>query len=94
MSNMTNIELQVIQNRTKLDGPSMALCMGVDYEHYRRLYYGTAAISEREARSAMEIDKINTEFMDRRYHRDDECGKEICAKYPGGIVSAPVEALT
>jgi hypothetical protein len=87
---MTNIELQQLQKRIKFDAPSMALCMGIDYEKYRRFYYGHTVIPVNIERAALELEQIQKEF-------DIVRAKEHCqfldTHYPRGIMSevAPCE---
>lgn len=56
-------QLQNIQKSINFDGPSMAICMGIDYEQYRRYYYGHTAIPDNIERAAMELQQINHKFI-------------------------------
>ena len=81
---MTVFELRAIQKRINFDAPSMAACLGVDREQYRRYYYGHAAIPANIERAALELEQINITFsegigtrIDERLKRDKTQGFKL-----------------
>lgn len=81
---MTHTDLQQLQKRIKFDCRSMALCMGINYEQYRRYYYGHAVIPASVERAALELEQIQREFD---IARDIEYCAFLDQQYPGGILS-------
>ena len=84
---MTAIGLRELQERIKFDAPSMAACLGVDYEQYRRYYYGHTEIPAKIERAALELEAINVVFMEERYSPGGTLDQELAVKYPFGIRS-------
>lgn len=77
-------ELKAIQEKIKFDGPSTAICLGIDYEQYRRYLYGCAVIPDSVARAASELVAIEREFD---ISRDREYQEFLQRSYPQGIAS-------
>lgn len=80
---MTHLELQQIQKRLNFNGPDMSACLGIDYNQYRRLYYGHTAIPSNIARAAMELEQINNSFMAGLPARVDQ---RVRMEYPNGMI--------
>lgn len=81
---MNVFELRAIQKRINFDAPSMAACLGVDHEQYRRYYYGHATIPTNIERAALELEQINITFsegigtrIDERLKRDKTQGFKL-----------------
>ncbi len=81
-------ELREIQARIKFDAPSMALCLGLDYEQYRRYLYGAAVIPENVKRAALELEQVQKQFD---IQRDREYCHFLDTHYPNGIMSEAIE---
>lgn len=84
---MTATELQELQERIKFDSPSMSACLGINYEQYRRYYYGHTEIPTTVERAALELETINVVFMQERYSPGGSFDRELSKKYPFGIRS-------
>lgn len=85
---MTNLELQTIQRQIKFDAPSMAACLGISYDQYRRYYYGAVQIPESIERAVMELVAIEKEFD---IQREKESLAFLEKHYPHGIPSEAIE---
>jgi len=85
---MTPKELKAIQERIKFDGPATALCLGIDYEQYRRYIYGTTEIPESVARAAIELEAIEKQFDISRCREYD---KFLDSHYPRGLPSEYID---
>jgi hypothetical protein len=79
---MTVFELRNAQTRIKFDGPSMAACLGISHDQYRRYYYGHAEIPSQVARAVLELEQIQKTFD---VQRDAEYCEYLNKKYPSGI---------
>lgn len=84
---MDNIELQRIQKAIKFDALSMAACLGIDYEQYRRFHYGHTSIPSQIARAALELEQVQVRFMETRYKPGGDFDKELDRLHPFGIIS-------
>lgn len=81
---MTHTDLQDIQTHINFDSRSMALCLGIDYEEYRRLYYGHKKITPQVERAAKELEQVNRQFMAEAPARIES---RIAKEFPCGIMS-------
>ena len=81
---MTNIDLQNLQYRMKFDAVSMAVTSGIDYEQYRRYYYGKTPIPAHHERALLEAEQVQKEFD---VVRCNEAQRVLDQMYPYGIVS-------
>lgn len=79
---MTFKELQELQAAVKFDCVSMAACLGLDYEQYRRFYYGHTEIPEKVERAAFELKQMQKTFD---IQRDEEYCDFLDTKYPQGF---------
>ncbi len=85
---MTKEALRDLRHRIKFDMRSMAECLGIPHTTLQRYEDGSAAVPDHVERAALELERINTEFMAGLPARVD-------ARIPkGGIMSGTVEALS
>ena len=83
---MEHTELQRIQESTRFKTREIAECLGLDYEQYRRYYYGHSKIPDEVERAALELEQIDKKFF-ARYLPGGEFDQELTKKYPCGIPS-------
>jgi hypothetical protein len=81
---MTAAELRDLQQRIKFDAPTMAACLGIDYDQYRRYYYGRAVIPAGVARAALALEVFERE-CDAARAADGVAAIEL--QFPHGIPS-------
>lgn len=86
---MTAADLRSLQERIKFDGPSLATCLGIPYEQFRRYKSGHTAIPEAVERRLKEIEQINITFMAELPQRVD---RQLQKEFKGGVfLSEPCE---
>jgi hypothetical protein len=81
---MTREELRNLRLRIKFDVRSMALCVGVPASTYQRYEDGSAAVPLQVERAALELEQINTTFIQGLPRRVDAA---IEIEFPKGIRS-------
>ena len=81
-------ELQAIQDEINFDAPSMAACLKISYEQYRRYYYDHAKIPSSLEQAVLELRQTNIEFRESAPARIDA---DIFKHCPNGFLSDPFD---